>query len=205
MNYKLYKNKSGVTLVEVIVVIGIFSIITFGANWLIVNSLRSNTVIWEQLATQSEGRKVLKQVVNEIRKAEESSVGSFPIVIAGDNELAVYANTDSDSLRERIRFWLDGTTLKRGIIKPSGNPLSYTQTESVVEIAHDVKNIEQGVPVFYYYDESYTGTEDALISPVSLTDIHVIRVQLELEKDPTKTPVPLHVESVLHIRNLKTN
>ncbi|PLX26584.1 hypothetical protein C0581_04090 [Candidatus Parcubacteria bacterium] len=205
MNRIIYKNKTGVTLVEVIISIGIFSIITFGANWLIVNSLRSNTVIWEQLTTQSEGRKVLKQVVNEVRKAEESSVGSFPIAIASDNELAVYANVDSDSFRERIRFWLDGTTLKRGIIKPSGNPLSYTQTEHVVEIAHEVKNIEQGVPVFVYYDEAYTGTQSALTSPISLTDIHVIRVQLELEKDPTKTPVPLHVESLLNIRNLKTN
>ncbi len=195
----------GMTMIEVTVVIGILAIVSLGASWLLISGIRSNDVIWEQLTKQAEGRSVLHQIVNDVRKAEESSVGSYPIVTAEDNELTVYANIDSDSLRERIRFWIDGEILKRGIIKPAGNPLSYTQAESVTEIAHSVKNIAQDISLFTYYDESFTGTQDSLVQPVSITDVHVIKIQLELEKDPTKTPVPLHMESLVHVRNLKTN
>ncbi len=201
----LRKNKRGMTMLEVAVVLGILGIISVGASTLLMRGLRSNDVIWEQLTTQSEGRSVLHHIINDVRKAEESSVGSFPIVTATDNELTVYSNIDSDSLRERVRYWLDGTTLKRGIIKPAGNPLSYTQTEAVDAIARNVVNIDQGIPLFTYFDESYTGTQAALETPVTLTDIHVIQIQLELEKDADKTPVPLHLESMFHLRNLKTN
>ncbi|MFA6427214.1 MAG: type II secretion system protein [Candidatus Magasanikbacteria bacterium] len=202
---KVKHDNQGTTLLELAVVIGIFSIITTGAVWLLITSLRSNDVMWEQLTTQSEGRKVMFQVVNEARKAEESSIGSYPIVIAGANELIFYANIDEDSFRERVRFWLDGTTLKQGVIKPSGSPLSYSGVETVIELAHNVKNQVQGIPIFTYFNESYTGIENSLPQPVDVTHVHLIKVQLELEKDPTATPVPLHVESMVQVRNLKTN
>ena len=187
------------------VVIGIFLVVSLGASWLLIHSNRDTAIIWEQLAKQSEGRKVLNQVVDEVRRAEVSSIGSFPVAAAGEYELTFYANIDEDSMRERVRFWLDETTLKKGVLEPGGDPLSYTGSETVTELAHDVVNISKGVPVFSYFDEAYTGVESALASPVSITDVHVIQVQLELEKDPTATPVPLHVESTVHIRNLKTN
>jgi len=201
----LYKNKQGMSMLEVIVVMAILGIVSIGASTLIIQGIRSNDVIWEQLTTQSDGRRVLHNIISDVRKAEESSIGSFPLVTVDENELIVYSNIDSDSLRERVHYWLDGTTLKRGIIKPAGNPLSYTQIESIDDIAHNVVNINEGIPLFTYFDEGYTGTQDALVQPVSLTDVRMIQIQLELEKDADKTPVPLHLESKFNIRNLKTN
>lgn len=195
----------GVSMLEIIVVIGIFSILSFGATTLLTRSLRSNDVIWEQLMTQSEGRKVLKNMVDEVRRAEQSSVGSFPIAIAGEYELVFYANIDSDSFRERVHYWLEGTTLKYGILKPGGSPLSYLGEETITEVAHDVKNQEENIPIFLYFDESYTGSQNSLEQPVDVSNIHMIKIQLELEKDPTQTPVPLHVEATAHVRNLKSN
>lgn len=199
------KDTRGITMLEVIVVMAILGIVSIGASTLIIQAIRSNDVIWEQLTTQSEGRRVLHNIINDVRKAEESSVGSFPLVTVGENELTVYSNIDSDSLRERVRYWLDGTTIKRGIIKPSGNPLSYIQAEDVDEIAHNVKNIEQEIPLFTYFGEDYTGTQTALEQPVTMTDVRMIQIQLELEKNADKTPVPLHLETIFHVRNLKTN
>lgn len=194
-------------MLELIIVIGIFSILTLGASTLVMRSFQSNTVVWEQLVKQSEGRKVLKQIVDEVRRAEESSIGSFPIAVAQEYELEFYANVDSDSYREKVHYWLDGTTLMYGITKPSGNPLSYIGTELQTEVAHDVKNEEQTTPLFSYFDETYTGSSSStpLTQPVDVADIHMIKIQLELERDPTKTPVPLHVETIAQIRNLKTN
>jgi prepilin-type N-terminal cleavage/methylation domain-containing protein len=199
------KNSRGVTLVELLVAIGIFTIISMGAGWILIQSIRHNGIIFEQLSSQSEGRKAVQHVIDVVRKAELSSVGSYPIASASSTELILYANVDADSLRERVRFWLDGTTLKQGVLKPSGNPISYTGTEYVVELAHYITNSAQSIPTFVYYDELYTGSQNPLASPVTVTDIRLVKVQLNLEKDANKSPVPLHVESVVEIRNLKSN
>ncbi|OGH71846.1 MAG: hypothetical protein A3I93_00610 [Candidatus Magasanikbacteria bacterium RIFCSPLOWO2_02_FULL_43_22] len=199
------KKHKGFTIVELSVALGISAMIAITVVWLIIDGLRYSDIIFGQLQTQNDGRKVLQQVVDVVRKAEESSIGGYPLAEAGDYELIVYANVDDDSLRERVRFWLDGTTLKKGVIKPSGSPLSYSGAEQTVEIAHSVVNFEESEPVFLYYDEDYTGTEAALVQPIDEVDARMIRVRLELEEDPTESPVPLEVESAAMIRNLKGN
>ncbi|MBI4992575.1 MAG: type II secretion system protein [Candidatus Magasanikbacteria bacterium] len=204
-NIDLRPKQRGFTIVELSVALGISAMIAVTVVWLIIDGLRYSNVIFDQLQTQNDGRRVLQQVVDVVRKAEESSIGGYPLVSAGEYELIVYANVDSDSLRERVRFWLDGTTLKKGVIKPSGSPLSYSGAEQTVEIAHDVVNFSENEPLFLYYDENYTGTEAALIQPVEEVDVRMVRVRLELEEDPDKSPVPLEVESAAMMRNLKEN
>lgn len=196
----------GFTLIELLVAMGIFGLIVAAATWILVSSIRNNAIIWEQLATQNDGRRVLQEVVDDVRRAETSSIGSYAIETADEYEFTFFANIDEDTGRERVRFWLDNEELHKGVIHPSGEPLSYDPGgETDVIIARDVKNIAQTIPLFEYYDESYMGTSTPLTQPVAVTDVHVVRVQLELEEDPTQTPVPLHVETTVHIRSLKTN
>ena len=201
------KNKhSGFGLVELIVAVGIFALIGGASTWFVIHGLRYNNIIWEQLSTQNEGRKAVKYFVDDLRKAEESSLGSYPVVKAGEYEVIFYANLDDEVDRERVRYWLEDNTFKKGVVKPSGNPLSYpTENESVVELAHSVVNAEKIAPIFLYYDENFTGTENALDQTVSVVDVRVVKIQLELEKDPTETPIPLHIEGLAQVRNLKTN
>lgn len=193
----------GFTLIEVLVALAVFGIVSVGASWILITSLRSNTVLWEQLETQNHGRRVLQEVVDMVRRAEDSSIGSYSIAAASSTEFIFYANIDDDASRERIRLFLDGELFRRGVIHPTGTPLSYDTTEDIVTLADAVKNIEEGTDTFLYYDASYTGTEAALAQPVTTTDIRAVRVQLELEEDPTKTPVPLFVDTLVQIRNLK--
>lgn len=199
-------NNKGFTLVELLIAMGIFSLVITGATWFVIHGLRYNSIIGEQLSTQNEGRKAVQNFVSDIRRAEESSLGAYAIAEAGDYEIIFYANVDDDNAKERVHYWLDNGTLKRSITNPSGNPLSYpSEDESVVELAHSVVNYEKGVPVFLYFDENYTGVESSLVQPVTIVDVRLVKIQLELEKDPDKTPVPLHVESLGQIRNLKMN
>lgn len=204
--HNLRKNSTGMTLVEVLVVMGISTIITLAAGWVFITSTRTSSIVQDQLQGQNDARKVLQHVVDNVRRAEESSIGSYPIEEAGEYSLVFFANTDDDTLRERIRFWLADEELKQGVIKPTGNPLEYVVANEVVTVlARDVVNTAQGVPIFSYYGEEYTGIEAALVQPVSIPEVRVIRLQLEIERDPDKSPVPLHAESVVHVRNLKTN
>jgi len=199
------QNKKGFTLMELLVALGITTLLLTPIVWMLINGFRHNAVIWEQLKTQNDGRRVLREVVDIVRKAEQSSIGAYSIEKAEANNLIVYANIDNDSLRERVRFWLDGTTIKKNIIKPSGNPLIYSGDGTTTEIAHDIANIAQGLALFSYYDENYTGTESALVQPVDVTKVRVVKVEFELEMDPSETPEPLRLNSMVQVRNLKNN
>src|SRR3990167_8971946 len=106
-----FHNSRGVTLVELVVAIGIFALLSLGAAEIIIIGFRSNAAIWEHLEVQRDARRAVQQVVNVVRQAETSSVGAYPLAGAGANELIVYSNINNNGYRERVRFFLDGTTL----------------------------------------------------------------------------------------------
>jgi len=195
----------GFTLIELLVAIGITTLLVGPIAWILINGFRSNAIIWEQLKTQTEGRRVLQQVVDVVRRIESSSLGAYQIEKAESYDLIVFTNVDTDSLREKVRFWIDNKTLKKTVVKPSGSPLSYSGDGTTTELAYDVLNLVSSTPLFYYYDQNYSGTGSALSSPINIPDIRVVRVNLGLEKSPTASPVPLWVESVVSVRSLKSN
>ncbi|HLD31381.1 MAG TPA: prepilin-type N-terminal cleavage/methylation domain-containing protein [Patescibacteria group bacterium] len=197
------RSQLGFSLLEVIIVIAIVSLLVSGLTALVIYSFRYNAVIWEQLKTQNEGRQALQKVVDIVRRAESSNIGSFALESASSTTLVLYANVDGDAYRERVRFYLAGTDFKMGVIKPSGTPLAYEGEETEKILASDVVNLTKDEPVFLYYDEDYTGSEGALIEPIEAANVRSVRLHLELEKDPTETPVPLQVETLVQIRNLK--
>ena len=203
------KNKKAFTLIEIMISLGIFAILVTGASWFIIGSNRDLAVIWEQLITQNQGKKTIDHVVNYVRKAETSSVGAYAIKMADPYDLVFYANVDSDTLIEKVEFSINSdSVLRETITKPSSTAaynLYENGTTHTITLADNVTNYAMGVPVFLYYDQTYTGSQAALSVPFNLTDVRMIKVQLELEKDPTKSPLPLHVESTALIRSLKTN
>ena len=203
------KNKKGFTLIEVLVTLSIFSILVSGASWFIIGSNRDLAVIWEQLVTQNQGKKTLDHVTNYVRKAETSSVGSYPLEKAEPYNLVFYANVDSDSMIEKVQFWLDADkTLKETITQPSSTAASNIYengTLQTINLADNVLNMQTSEPVFLYYNENYTGSQAELGDGFYVTDVRMVKVQLELEKDPTKSPEPLYVESKSLIRSSKTN
>lgn len=208
MFHMALRSYQGITLIEVLVSLGIFSLLAMSIAWILINSIRHNAIIWEQLQTQTDGRRVLREVVDVTRRAEFSSLGSYPLATTTAYELAVYANIDRDSFRERVRFFANtaSNTLQMGVIKPSGNPLTYSSAnETITTLAQSVVNDDLNRPIFTYFDDRYTGTQAPLAQPVSTTQVAVIRIELELERNPTASPVPLHVESTVQIRNLKRN
>ncbi|MBP6859439.1 MAG: prepilin-type N-terminal cleavage/methylation domain-containing protein [Candidatus Magasanikbacteria bacterium] len=199
----LKNNNHGITLVEVLVSIGIFSFLVVGITSLFLTSWKYNKIVWEQLKTQNEGRKVTRDFVNELRIASISSIGAYPIESASSTAIVFYSNLDTDNLVERVRYFLSGRTLKKGVIKPTGNPLVYSSAnEVVVDVAHDLIT---STPPFLYYDSTYTGAESPLSSPVTVTQIRVVGVSLVLEEDPNASPVPFYIESKVMLRNLKDN
>ncbi|MEK7644145.1 MAG: type II secretion system protein [Patescibacteria group bacterium] len=196
-------NKKGFTLLEMVVVLAIFSLLSLAIAWILINSLRSNTTAWDQLQAENDAGKTLKDIVNEARRAESSDIGAYALSTTTAYELAFYANIDNDSFKELVRFKLVGTDLTKGITKPSGNPLDYLPaTESVTTIARDVVNIGRGDPLFYYYDKNYNGTQAALTEPINITEVRMVKVRIEIDRNPAKSPIILTAESMTQIRSL---
>lgn len=201
---KFTSDNRGITLVEIIVAVSVFSFLALAITSLFLTSWRYNSIVWEQLKTQNEGRKATQDFVNELRTASQSSIGAYPIEAAATTSITFYSNIDTDTLRERIRYFMSNRTLKRGVIKPTGNPLTYNSLNEVVtDVAHDVANTT--TPVFYYYDSNFSGAEAALTYPIDVTQIRVIKITLQLDENPNLTPTPFFIESKGLLRNLKDN
>lgn len=198
-------NNQGMTMIEVLVTVGLFLLLIVGVVELMIWGNHGKDIVFEQLSTQNEGRKVVQDFINNVRRANASSIGSYPIEMAQSQQVVFYSNVDSDSWRERVRYFLQGTILKRGIIKPSGNPLLYNAANEVVEdVVHDVANATSSI--FYYYDQSYAGASSSAMSyPINISAIRMVGIKLMLEEKPNIAPVPFNIEAKTEIRNLKKN
>ncbi|MFA7245060.1 MAG: prepilin-type N-terminal cleavage/methylation domain-containing protein [Candidatus Magasanikbacteria bacterium] len=199
----IYQNKKAFTLIETLISLGIFLILMSGATWFIIAGNRNVSVMWEQLVTQNQGKKSIDHIINYVRKAEVSSIGAYALELVDPYELVFYANVDNDPVIEKVRFWLDSTIFKQTITELDEVSREYTGAEKTTVLAESMMNLQVGHPLFLYYDENYTGTEDYLTYPFYITNVRMIKVQLELEKDPTKSPEPLHVESMALVRSLR--
>lgn len=187
------------TLIETLVWISVF----LAAMWAIVGSIlsfyRANTYTLEQAQAVSEARRGIERVVQTIREANYSSEGAYPIIAMGTSTLSFYADIDSDLLIERIRYFIQGTELKQGIIDPTGDPPSYTQPEMISTVAYHIRNASQGVNAFRFYDTA--GVE--INNMNNVTDLRFVRVDTVVNVSPDKLPNELTLRSSATLRNLR--
>lgn len=202
-NYTLHTTR-GMTILEVVVALGIMALIIGSITAILLDGFRNKDLIFNQLAAQGEGRKATQDIVNELRGATASSIGAYSLERVLDNELAFYARVDADPLRARVHYFLQGNNLVRGIIKPSGNPLTYNPINEVVGIvAHNV--ITNLAPIFTYYDQNFTGIEAPLAQPVSVGPVRMIGITLTINKNLNTPQTSFTVQAKATVRNLKSN
>ncbi len=197
--------EAGFTLLELMLALGIVSLVMVAVTSVLITGIRYNGVIFDQLSAQSDGRKAVVQMIDDMRRAESSSTGAYAIAAASSTEFIFFANIDNDTARERVRYTLTATTVEKGIIKATGTPLTYpTSSEKKLTIAKFVTNQSGNVPLFTYFPGSYAGTSTPLTYPLVLTNIRLAKVKITIEKDANKSPVPITVEGTAEIRSLKT-
>lgn len=200
-----FKNRDGFSLAEIVVVVAIaaaifLAVFNFGGSIFSFNSSAQ-----KNLSAQSSARRVLKNMVKELRSASPSSLGSYPIVLASTTAVTFFSNVDDDQYKEQIRYFVQGKELRKGIIKPSGTPLSYNPSNEQITILADGLNNGTSTPIFEYFNSSYTGTSTPLTHPVQITQVRLIRITLKIESDPNKSTGPFLVTSQVFLRNLKDN
>lgn len=169
-----------------------------------VDVFRQNNFVYNSLQGEQGARDALKRLVTELRQVASSDNGAYPIALADKDRITFYSDINNNGTRERLRYFLSGTTFKRGVLQPTGSPLAYVESNEVVsDIVTNVMNVDG--QVFSFYDENYVGTGNPLTLPVNLPDVRLIRISLLVEADPNRSPAPILYESQVSLRTLKDN
>ncbi|KKU11800.1 MAG: hypothetical protein UX17_C0067G0002 [Parcubacteria group bacterium GW2011_GWC2_45_7] len=203
-----HKSPVGFTVAELLV--GIAIVIMIGAAVLAFqkNISSLNNFLSSNLIAQSDARKALKMMTAEIRPLSPSSTGAYPIAEAGTNSFIFYSDIDNDQLKERVRYFMEGTTLKKGVIKPTGEPLAYNPaSENIIELAHDITNglADSITPIFSYYNTGYDGTTPPLNEPVDILAVRLTKITIIMDSNPSRPPGPITLTTQISMRNLKDN
>ncbi len=178
----------------------LIAVITVGAN-LYTASNKQGAL----LSGEDQARKLVFQMVNELRNSKAGSDGSYQLELASDQQLIFHVNTDGGSDVERVNYYLQNAKLYKGTTKYSGGTYN-TSTQTSLVVQSDL--ISTSTPIFYYYDGNYTGssTQSSLAQPVNVTQVKFVKVNLQIaNKAGVKNQNFYTVSGGGAIRSLKTN
>lgn len=206
---KNFSHTKGFTLAEIVVVVGILGLIMIGISNFQKNVLINNKYAQDSISSAQDARNILKVMVKELRTASPSNNGAYAIAQAATNTLTFFSDTDGDGLKEQIRYYISTTTnpmtLRKGSIKPTGSPSVYSSTNEIFStLAYNIKN-GTSTALFQYYDDGYAGTSSPMTIPVTVTDIRLVKINLMIDADPNRSPIPRLYTSQVSFRNLKDN
>lgn len=191
---------------EMLLVVALVSIVGVVISKFQKDVFSFNRYFSNSLSAGDSAQKLLRPMTAEIRSASPSSNGAYPIDSIADNSFSFYSDIDNDGLKEWVKYSLSGTTLTKETIKPTGSPLVYNTANKVTKVfMTGVRNIADGVPIFTYYDSTYTGGSGGIVSPStgSLSSVRLIGVKIRIDPDTNQSPTALEVSTQVAIRNLK--
>ena len=199
------KNYPGMSLVEMLIAIGIFTIGILGFTQLFVRSWRQNAYTIEMVQTAMATSQGVNKMVQYLREVRQGDNGSYPVISANDNDLVVFGDYDKDDITERLHFYRNGGDIIMGIRKPTtGLPKTYAtgDAETKIIVSNIVNNAE--TPIFAYYNSSYP--EDSVNNPIDtpamVPNVRLIRIDLHMNIDPNRAPDNIQIQSFVEIRNL---
>jgi prepilin-type N-terminal cleavage/methylation domain-containing protein len=193
--------RRGFTLVEVLLAISLTAIVFLGIGSFTGYASKISVTLNNLLQADQDLAASFRLLVIDIRSLQPSALGGYPIEAATSTSVTFFSDVDQDGIAERVRYLLGTSTLERGIVEPTGSPLTYaTSTEVRRVIATDVTVASSS---FQYYDASYgTSSTTPLAFPLSVTAIRAIRVTVTVDKGPTVSPKPTIYSAFITPRNL---
>ncbi len=199
MNRKEMKNKKGMTLIELLVAVGIMSIVTTGLAVFFSYVWRSRVDEINRGQSLVTASSSVSKMSENIRKASQADSGSYALGSADDFNFIFYSDVDSDGNRERVRYYLDGTSIMAGTAEPIlGDSPTYPPIEEDVikTVASNVTN-EETEPIFVYYNASGSVLE----TPASPATIRRIGLNVSVNTNPGRISDTL-IQTFVSPRNL---
>ncbi len=182
--------------------IGVFVMIMIALTLLSRNTWIYNSFISSGVNNVDSIRKTLKTMSTEIRTASTADTGAYVIGQATATDFIFYSDIDGDQKKERVRYFLLNGALRKGVTKPTGSPLGYNlANEQISTLIDYVTNAS----TFEYFDKDYAGTEAPLPSPVNISSIRLVKINITIDDDPNHAPTVHTFSTQVSIRNLKDN
>lgn len=196
----------GFTYLELLVGLGIVITVIAALVGMQVMLRQSYLFSFNLSAATDRANSVAQDMVRALRGARPSETGAYPLVVLDDQQIVFYSDIDADKRVERVRFFLEGTQQKRGVIEPTDFPVSYpVENETVKVLSEYVQNGTQ--PVFYYYNGDWpTDTTNNPLPAVSrLSETRFIQLSLTVNADPSRPESDFYLSPYVQLRNLKEN
>lgn len=196
------------TIIELMVAISILVIGMAGITLLFRNVWKTNSYTLEMGQDSMAASQGVNTIVGYLRTTRQGDDGSYPIVSANNQDLVLFSDYNNDGITERLHFYLSGGKILMGITNPTTSiPRTYpTGDQSTITIATNVVN-SSGTPVFYYYNNNYPGdtVNNPLATPATASSISLIKILLQVNAVPNRSPDNIQVQSFAEMRNLNQN
>ncbi|MDB4940392.1 MAG: hypothetical protein JWO40_817 [Candidatus Doudnabacteria bacterium] len=204
--YSSQLKQKGFTLIELMMSIFIFSMLCIGLFTLYNSFFTNYKTTSKSLDKDDQARKVTFTFITELRNATWGNDGSYPVNQATNTQFIFYSTSSTNSaIINRVRYYISNNVLYKGVITPTGSPLSYNPSNEVITTVENALS-NNNDPVFLYYDDNYSGTTAALSQPVNLTTVKFVKINLELTNTGGVTNTQKYtIDAGAAIRNLKTN
>lgn len=197
-------SRSGFTLLELLIASAIMITLVIFLGIFLQRVLNFGLYFSETFSGQQELQQASQQIIEEIHSMSVSGLGAYPIAAASGNSLTFFSDIDGNGQTEQIRYFLDGNILKKGIIEPAGNPLSYNPAEETIsEEIHNIIMPFATSTIFSYYGGGYTGFETPLVFPVTTSAVQTIEVNVFAKDLNQNNPLSLKIK--ITPRNLRNN
>lgn len=188
------------SLIETIVVVGIFSIISVAISLWLVGFYKTYGYILAQAQNVMKAEKAIATMVREIREANTAQDGAYILATTTDYAFSFYSDVDSDESIELINYYIEDNKFVKSITEPIiGPPADYLNgtTTKIIEAS----NIINGPSIFKYFDK--TGQE-LLTTPIRRKDTEMMQVDIIINTNPDKIE-NYELKSNVQLRNLKSN
>ncbi|MCA9359289.1 type II secretion system protein [Candidatus Kaiserbacteria bacterium] len=203
MMNKNTNNTSGMTLVELVVVIGIYTVLLLAITASISSLYQSNGYAMAQADEIDNARRGMIQWNRDAKEMTTAEDGTFPVAVIDEHRFGYFSDTDQDSSVEYVEYVLATTTLTKYTYNPTGSPAVYNfaSPDSEQILSEYVQNIIQATSTFFYFDSN----GNALSSTSPLVNVNYIKAQIIVNIDPLRSPGEFMLRSSIAPRNLKVN
>ncbi len=194
----------GFTLVEVIVVISLYTILMLVISATVVNLYQSNSYTIAQSNEIDQARRGMTVWLGDAKEMTYADDGTFPIAVMDPHRFSFYSDVDNETSVEYVEYYVASTTLYKKTYKATGYPPVYNLVTPVkTEVLSEyVQNFTQNIDTFSYFNNAGTklSTTTAL-----LTDIRYAEIKVIVNIDPLRSPGEFMLRSGVAPRNLKDN
>ncbi len=192
-------SRSGMTLLEALVWIAVLTSAMIVLTESLLYFYRTDQYAINEAFAVSSAQHAMDIAVRAIRTASYSNIGAYPVISIAANQISFYANVNpGDPLIQEVTFFVQGNSLEEGVIEPSGNPLAYTNSETITDLTDYAQNLTVGTSTFLYYDQN----GNLITNYTQPQNVRVVTINLIVDVSTSSLPTQLTLQSSAALRNL---